>query len=95
MESRFPSHEADGPRAVSGGHEAGDRPAGAAARGGAAEGEREGEREHGGTPAEQVSQSEGRRRERILLLSFQRQVTKYLPDCKPAWTQTARCLLDN
>lgn len=85
---------ADGSSAVSGGHEAGDRPAGAAARGGATEGEGEGEGEPSGTPAEQVSQSEGGRRERILLLPFQGQVSKYQPDWKPARPQTSTCLLD-
>lgn len=60
---------------VAGGHAAGDQSAGAAEGGGETEGKTARERQHSRTPKKQVAESEGRRRERILLFPLQRQIT--------------------
>ena len=59
---------------AAGGHAGGDQSAGAGTGGEESEGQRAGERKDSGIPKKQISESEGRRREEILLL-FQRQIT--------------------
>lgn len=61
---------------VAGRHAVGDQSTGAAKGGGETAGTTARERQHRRTPEKQVFESEGRRRERILLFLFQRQITE-------------------